>query len=38
MSKNQSCYVNIKAMKEEKQLFGGAYRFLQKMYVQYVPF
>lgn len=38
MSKNQSCCVDIKAMKEEEQLFGGAYRLLKKMYVQYVPF
>lgn len=37
MSKNQSYCVDNKAMKEE-QLFGGAYRLLQKMYVQYVPF
>lgn len=37
MCKNQSCCMDIKAMKEE-QLLGGAYRVLQKMYVQYVPF
>lgn len=37
MRKNQSC-VDIKAMKEEEQLYGGAYRLLQKMYVQYIPF